>query len=159
VLEGQNHNSPQDRRKYLLGILCGIGGALGQAVGLILAKKGLAGDFPAISGVLIRMVVAMIIMWVLALVTGQAGKSIRKIWADRRALGLTGGGAVFGPFIGVWLSLVAVQASYVGVASTLMALTPIILLPILYFGYKEKIGSRAIIGTVISLVGVALLFL
>lgn len=159
VLEGRNGASPHDRRKYILGLLCAFGGALGQAGGLILAKKGLVGDYPAISGVLIRMLVAMLVMWVLALLTGQAGNTIRRLWADRRAMVLTSAGSVFGPFLGVWLSLVAVQAALVGVASTLMALTPIILLPILHWGYKEKISPRAINGTVISLAGVALLFL
>jgi drug/metabolite transporter (DMT)-like permease len=40
-----------------------------------------------------------------------------------------------------------------------MALTPIILLPVSYFVFKEKIGWQAILGTVLAIAGVAILFL
>ena len=41
----------------------------------------------------------------------------------------------------------------------LMALTPVILLPVSYFVYGEKVGWQAIWGTVLAIAGVALLFL
>ena len=65
------------------------------------------------------MVVAMAVMWVGALVTGQALPTLRKVFSDRRGLQLASGGSIFGPFFGVWLSLVAVQATLVGVAREL----------------------------------------
>jgi len=68
------------------------------------------------------------------------------------------GGALFGPFIGVWLSLVAVQYAYVGIASTLMALPPIFLIPLSWWIFREKISLVAIVGTIIAVIGVALIF-
>ena len=60
---------------------------------------------------------------------------------------------------GGWLSLTAIQLTKVGVASTLMALPPIFLLPISHFVFKEQLGWAAILGTVVAMVGVAILFI
>jgi drug/metabolite transporter (DMT)-like permease len=68
-------------------------------------------------------------------------------------------GTMAGPFLGVWLSLVAIQNTSVAVASTLMSLAPIILLPVGKLIFKERIGWRAIVGTVVAVSGVAMLFL
>ena len=68
-------------------------------------------------------------------------------------------GSIVGPSLGVWLSMVAVQLIPVGIASTLMATRPIMMLPLSKWFYNEKISLRAIIGTVIALIGVAMIFL
>ena len=41
----------------------------------------------------------------------------------------------------------------------LMALPPVLILPISYFVFKEKIGWQAIFGTTLAIAGVAVLFL
>lgn len=160
ILEQSNGAKlPQDRRRLLLGILCGLGGALGQSLGLILSKKGLEGGFTALSGVLMRTMVAMLVMWLVAFLSGQAGATLRQLRANSRSLKAVTAGSVAGPFIGVWLSLVAVQGTYVGIASTLMALTPILLLPLAALVFKEQVSWRAVFGTAASLAGVAMIFL
>jgi drug/metabolite transporter (DMT)-like permease len=52
-----------------------------------------------------------------------------------------------------------VQSSRIGVASTLMALTPVISLPIVRFVLKEHISRRAILGTIVAMVGVVVMVL
>jgi len=47
----------------------------------------------------------------------------------------------------------------IDVGIVLMALPPVIILPISYFVYKEKIGWQAVLGTVLAIAGVAILFL
>jgi drug/metabolite transporter (DMT)-like permease len=159
VLKGGHGNgAPRDRRHFGLGILCGLGGAIGQAGGLVLAKKGLADNFPAISGVAIRMLVAMIIIWAVALLLGQLGKTLQAM-RNPSALAAVAAGAFTGPFIGVWLSLIAVQLTYVGVASTLTSLAPIFVLPISRFIFKEEVNRWAIVGTMMAIAGVATIFL
>jgi drug/metabolite transporter (DMT)-like permease len=159
ILDGSHGNeNAKDRKRYLVGILFGLGGALGQAGGLVLAKEGLAGDFPAISGVAIRMLIAMISIWIVALFGGQIRETLA-VFRNPKAIGNIAGGSLVGPFLGVWGSLISVQLISVGVASTLMALTPIIVLPISHFVYKEKVSKYAVIGTVVALAGVALLTL
>jgi drug/metabolite transporter (DMT)-like permease len=53
---------------------------------------------------------------------------------------------------------VAIQLTEVGIASTLMALPPVFLLPIGYFIFKERFGWQAVAGTFVAVAGVALLF-
>jgi drug/metabolite transporter (DMT)-like permease len=148
-----------DKRRYLWGILFGLGAAATQAIGLISAKKGLGGDFPVISGHVIRMLVATVAMWGVTVVQSHARTTISQAMAQPRAtLNLTIG-SILGPFVGVWFSLIAVQWTHVGIASTLMALVPIFMLPIGYFVFKERFGWPAIAGTGVAVIGVALLFL
>jgi drug/metabolite transporter (DMT)-like permease len=155
----QVNNTKAENRDYVRGLLFGFGGAAGQALGLVTSKLGLAGEFSALSGNVIRMLAAVITMWVLTIVIGQAGTTIRRFIRAGGARYYVLGGAILGPFLGVWLSLIAVQYTEVGVASTLMSLAPIFLLPVGRVLFHEQIGWKAIGGTVVALMGVAILFL
>ena len=146
-------------RQYLIGLLFAFGGALGQAGGLVTSKLGLEGDFLALSGNLMRLSAATLVMWAFTVVRGGALRSFSRTWQNKKALRFMTGGALTGPVFGVWLSLIAVQNAPVGIASTLMALTPIFLIPISFVVFGEKPTGRAIIGTVIAFGGTALLFL
>lgn len=159
VLERDDNPVEADRRQYMLGILAGLAGAVGQALGLVAAKKGLAGDFSVLSGVLLRMAVAAVVMWALAAVQGQIRPTLSALRHNPYALKMIVAGSVVGPFLGVWVSLIAVNLARVGIASTLMALTPILILPVAHWIFKEKISARAIFGTAIALMGVALIFM
>jgi len=141
------------------GILFGILGATGQAWGLVLSKQGMLGDFSPFEGGVIRMLVAVIVLWIWAAIEGRASSTIRTVRETPNALGLLALGAFVGPLMGVSASLLAVQHAPIGVASTLMALPPVIMLPISYFFYKERFGWQAVAGTLIAIAGVAMLFL
>jgi drug/metabolite transporter (DMT)-like permease len=68
-------------------------------------------------------------------------------------------GSIFGPFIGVGLSLYSIQNTNTGIASTLMALVPIfIIFPSVYL-YKQPITKGEVVGTFISIAGVVLFFI
>lgn len=146
-------------RVYLAGIAFALLGALGQAGGLVTAKLGFYGDFPTLSGQLIRMFVSVIVLWALTLVQGRARHTIRVVRANPQALRAILAASFVGPFLGIYFSLVAIQHAPIGIASTLMSLQPIILLPISILVFKEQVSSRAIFGTVVALAGVAVLFL
>ena len=88
----------------------------------------------------------------------QRVETLEKLSQNRRAITNILGGAFSGPFLGVTFSLVAVKRAEVGVASTLMALPPVFLLPIGYLLFKERFGWQAVAGTFIAILGVALLF-
>lgn len=154
-------NSPHpiygDRHKWI-GILFGVGAATGQAIGLIFAKKGLPVGFPALSGVVIRIMVAFVAVWISAILTKKFTVSFKQIKQFPKGFQSAIIGSMVGPFLGVWLSLIAVQFTKVGIASTLMALTPIFHLPIGKL-LNEKITKQAIIGTFIAVIGVAIIFL
>ncbi|MGD2059031.1 MAG: EamA family transporter, partial [Anaerolineales bacterium] len=131
----------------------------GQALGLIASKFGLSGGLSPLSGNTIRVITATIIMWLLALITRQGGVTIGALAKKRTAVFAIVGGTVFGPFLGVWLSLVAIQNAPVGIASTLMGLSPIFLVPIGRIVFGERFTWRTTAGTLTAMVGVALLFL
>ena len=81
VLERGKSGAPgvADGRGYRRGILYGIGAAVCQATGLVVAKPGLADGFPALSATMIRMMTAMVAMWLIAAATGTAGHTIRRV--------------------------------------------------------------------------------
>jgi len=78
---------------------------------------------------------------------------------DRKGLTVATATTIFGPFVGVGFSLMAVQYTAAGIASTLMAMTPIIILLPSHWLFGERITWRAVLGAVISVVGVSLFFL
>ena len=95
---------------------------------------------------------------VIILITRRTGTVLAGI-KDKKAMGATFMGAIFGPFVGVSLSLMAVQYTNTAIASTIMATTPIIILiPYILF-YKKKITLVELAGAVLSVGGVALFFL
>jgi drug/metabolite transporter (DMT)-like permease len=160
ILEKRNGNELQtDGRHYGWGIVLGIGAALGQALGLVASKKGLAGDFAPLSANLMRMSVAMSAMWAYTLLRGEARQTVSALAADRQASLATLGGSLVGPFIGVWLSLIAVQLTPVGIASTLMALPPVFVLPLSHWVFREQVSLQAVLGTCVAIGGVAIIFL
>jgi drug/metabolite transporter (DMT)-like permease len=154
----QEH-ATHERRRYVIGLLLALGAASGQAFGLIAAKMGLGGDFPAISATWIRMLAAALVIWGLTLVRRETGATVRQFLNNRRTALYIMTGALAGPFLGVTFTLYAIQRIPVGVASTLTALPPIILLPVGYYLYKERFGWRSLLGTGAAMLGVALLFL
>lgn len=141
------------------GVLFGVLASLGQAVGLVLSRQGMSDDFAPFQANVIRMLAATLCIWVWAILTGQASKGGKELRDKPQVIGLLALGALVGPVLGVSSSLLAIQHAEIGVASTLMALTPVLLLPVSYFVLKEKIGWQAILGTALAITGVAFLFL
>jgi len=146
-------------RDFALGILCGLGGAVGQAAGLIASKRGLEGDFSALSGNLMRLVASAALIWLIAAVAGHVRGNFTRLREHPRAVATIFGGSVFGPLLGVWLSLIAVQNAPVGIASTLTSLSPIFLLPLGAVLFRERITLRAVVGTLLAVAGTAIIFL
>jgi drug/metabolite transporter (DMT)-like permease len=150
---------PVERGRFAWGVLFGGLGALGQAVGLLLSREGLAGDYSVVSANFIRLTAACAAAWAAGIALGQGRRSFGLLARHPRAGLAIAGGTVAGPVVGVMLSLVAIQLAPLGIASTLMALAPILILPVVRVLYRERISQRALAGTVLALVGVAIIFL
>jgi drug/metabolite transporter (DMT)-like permease len=138
------------------GLLLAFAGAVGQAGGLVISKHGM-GDYDPFAATQIRVLTAIVGF---ALVITASGWWPRVIDAlrDVRAMAPTALGAFFGPFLGVGLSLLAVQLAPTGVAASLMATTPILMLPVAWFR-GESFGWAGVLGALIAVAGVALLLL
>lgn len=139
------------------GIWLGIGGALGQAVGLLFSLYGLAGGTSPISANLVRVSAGLAGLLIYLALRRQLPGALAG-FADGRSAGLIGLGAATGPVLGVVLSLIAIAKAPMGVAATLMSLSPVLLLPVAHWGFKEKVGLHAILGTALALAGAAALF-
>jgi drug/metabolite transporter (DMT)-like permease len=142
-------------RHRALGLLCGFGGALCQAGGAILAKRGMQALDP-LPATLVRMMSALVALALFAMLSRRlphAFPGIRKA----RFLGLILAASVIGPYLGVWLSLVSIKLTETGVALTLMAMTPIFVIPLSARVFGERPTLRAIAGTVLAVAGVVVL--
>ncbi len=142
-----------------IGILMGVLGAAGQAFGLIIAKEAMGDSFDALSATFIRMVTSSIAIWILAAFRKELVSTFTNVMATRKALIPLVSAAFIGPTIGVWMSLVAVKYTEAGIAATIMSTFPIVVIPLMMIFYKEKPTLRSVIGSVIAVVGVALLFI
>ena len=159
-----------------LGILGATGGAVGQAVGAILAKVGLGASTGSwldaavgldasirvavhpFFGTLIRMVSGFIPLLVFAALKGALPRTLEAA-RDKSAMASTAGGAVFGPFIGVSLSLYALTKVDAYIAATLFATAPVLVIPLVRIFYKQVITPRAVLGALVACAGVAMLTL
>ena len=156
----------------LKGVLLGLGAGLGQGVGLVLSKVGLGHyqdiippDAPARIGTLVPFASTMI-----RAIVGCAGflilmaiqrktSELRAATRDRKGLGYVFILTLFGPVLGVSLSLMAVQYTSAGIASTLMALTPVFILIPCALIEHQRIKAREVLGVAVSMAGVAMFFL
>ena len=156
----------------LKGVLLGLGAGAGQGVGLVLSKVGMEhyasiipADAPSALGTLLPFASTMI-----RAIVGAAGflalmalqnktAELRAATHDRKGMRYALIMTFFGPVIGVSLSLMAVRYTAAGIASTLMALTPVFILIPYAFIYHQRISPRELLGVLVSMTGVALFFL
>lgn len=160
--EGSAWSGVLTPRRRLLGILGALCGALGQAAGVALARPALqAGpDLPAgalpIAATLVRMTAAAVTVLLLAL--AQRRLSQFALVVRGGALRHTLLGTLFGPIVGIWLSMVAVQqAQRTGTAAALMALSPLFMMPVARFAYGAHIGWFGFSGTLLTVAGAVVL--
>jgi drug/metabolite transporter (DMT)-like permease len=84
---------------------------------------------------------------------------VRMFESHKRAFMLTAAGSVLGPFLGISFSLIAVEYTNVGIAATIMAIVPILMVPMVRVVYKERLSWRAVVGACVAVAGVGMLFL
>lgn len=150
----------------LSGVLFAIGAAVCQGVGLVLSKIGMdhydSTQMPAwlipFSANFLRCI-AGIIGFTILLYFKEGLQPLRDAIHDRKGITVATATTIFGPFVGVGFSLMAVQYTSAGIASTLMALTPIIIILPSYWLFRQPITWRTVLGAVISVIGVSLFFL
>ena len=148
------------------GILFAIGAAVCQGVGLVLSKIGMdhyqTDSIPdwlvPFSANFFRCVAGMIGFTILLYIR-DGFTPLREALHDGKGMSMAIATTIFGPFVGVGFSLMAVQYTSAGIASTLMALTPIIIILPSYCLFHQPITWRAVVGAVISVIGVSLFFL
>lgn len=156
----------------LKGVLFGIGAGVGQGVGLVLSKIGLehytaalTADAPAamttmmpFAGTFIRAVAGLVGFYVILALRRELGL-FRAAFHDGRGMTFATLTTFFGPFLGVSLSLMAVQYAKAGIASTLMALTPVLIILPYAIMKHQRVSFKEVLGAFITIIGVAMFFL
>ena len=150
----------------LNGVLFAVGAAVCQGVGLVLSKIGMDHyEAEAIPDWLVPFsanffrCVAGVAGFTLLLYVREGFSPLREALADRKGMTVATATTIFGPFVGVGFSLMAVQYTSAGIASTLMALTPIIIILPSWWLFRQPITWKAVVGAVISCIGVSLFFM
>lgn len=159
VVYGRN---PASGKEYISagGLWFAFLGAVGQAGGLILAK--FAFNISEINGFVAtfyRIIFSVVLLFLAGVATKRYKNPISLFKANVTAFKFTMIGTVMGPFLGITSSLIAISTAKVGIASTLMSIVPVTMLPLVHYFYKEKIPAKGIIGAVIAVAGVAILVL
>ena len=156
----------------LKGIILGVGAGVGQGVGLVLSKIGmqhyaeaLPADAPALmegmlpfASTMLRAIIGGLGFFAILLLQKDFGK-LKSAVKDPVAMKYASFITLFGPAVGVSLSLMAVRYANAGIASTLMALTPVIILIPEVLINKKRVRIKEMIGLAVSITGVALFFL
>ncbi len=165
---GENHHSVS-LKLPLNGVLFAIGAAVCQGVGLVLSKIGMnhyesSMSEPCAPWILpfyanVFRCLAGIAGFGLLLTLREGFKPLCKNLRDRTSMTVATLTTIFGPFVGVGCSLLAVQYTSAGIASTLMALTPIIIILPAWWLFKQPITLKSVVGALISVAGVSLFFL
>lgn len=157
------------------GIIWGILAAIAQATGAVISRFALLqSDISPLESTLIRLVGGTII--VICLLFLPVAKQTEVKWQlSRRSLGIIARQfvaevpsvvetvevaiAAFGStYLGIWLQQTSLKFAPTGIAQTFLATSPLFILPIVAL-QGEKISRRAILGVVVSLGGIAIMFI
>lgn len=139
----------------LLGVLLGLGSAVGQAGGSLTSRVAMAEGVSALDTALVRLPAGLLGIVVLA---GASGRLVpwTRVLARPRLLGAIAVAAFVGTYLGIWLSQLAIgRSSSTAVASTLLATSPIFALPLGRWLNAERLTRRALVGTLLACAGLA----
>lgn len=156
------------------GIALGVIAGLCQGIGLVLSAKGIACykdaivrsgmDLSAMQNIIpfastfIRasMGLAGFALW--TVLSGHR-EDIPKALKDSKGMASALGATLTGPFLGVSLSLMATMYTSTGVAQTIMAITPVLIIFPTWLFFKQKVHIQEILGAVLAVAGVSLFFI
>ena len=143
------------RRHLSVGVLAGLGAALGSASGALIAKPALR-HLETLPATWVRMCGGAAGLLAAGLFTGRLAAWRRGVvtreFAPKMVLA-----SVCGPFIGVWCMFYALRTTESGVALTLLATTPVWLLLLNVAWHRERVTAREVAGVVLAMAGIATL--
>ena len=161
ILEKEPVLDEAGKRKFrkitMKGLLLALGGMMGQAGGAVLSKLGM-GDGDFMQATQVRLMAALVGLAVIFSFRGWWPR-VRATAGQPKALGLILFGAIVGTICGIGFSMKAFQLIHVGLASTLLSLVPVFLIPFAIFLHHEHVSWRAVLGTLIAFGGICVMML
>jgi len=142
--------------RSIKGIAYAFVGALGQSLGLIFSKIGM-GSYDPFAATQIR-IIAGLIGFTVVFIFMKRWDKLKEAVKNKEATKYLFLGSLFGPFLGVSFSLLAIQYTTTGVSSTITSIIPVLIIPLSIYVLKEKVSPKEIVGAVISVIGVSILF-
>lgn len=140
------------------GIVFAFIGAVAQSIGLVFSKLGMGQDLSAFESTQIR-VIAALIGFLIYISVRKEWSSVKKAVTNISAMKFIVLGSLFGPFLGVSSSLLAMRYTSIGVSTTIAQLNVILIIPFSVILFKEKVNWKEIVASIVAFIGVALLFL
>ena len=156
----QREERPTSKYKISkIGILYAFFGAIGQGVGLIFAKLAMnIGEINGFVATFYRISTAILVFYPIYVLATKLPNPFKGFQGNKKALTFTIAGSIIGPYLGITFSMIAIANTKVGIASTIMASIPVLMLPVAKYYYKEKLSWKSIIGAVLAVAGIAILF-
>ena len=148
-----------DQQKVLRGLKWALLGVICQASGAVISRLAFSlTDISPLWSTLFRLVGGIIIITILLIKQPvNQWEIVQSFWSLKLFFVLTI--TAFGStFLGIWLQQTSFKFAPVGIAQTLLATSPLFVIPIASC-LGEKITLRAILGALIALIGIALLFI
>lgn len=143
---------------FTRGLLFAAIAALCQALGFVLSRQGMLAGVDPFSASIVRLVAGMGGM----VVAVTAARRWREVGAACRMSGVRlrlSGAVLCGPTLGVAFAMLALSRTASGIASTLIGLTPVLIIPVSIFVLRERVHAAEVAGALLAVGGVALFFL
>lgn len=143
------------------GFLLALVGAACQGLGSAFAKLGMGpggGGVDPLGATLVRLVWATVAYWLVVL-PRQDRRQLRERLRDGRGVAALAVAVLLGPFLSVWISLVAIKHTEAGVAQVFLGMVPIFVLLPSWVVYRDSPTVRTLAGVAVAVAGGALLFL
>ncbi|MDL2306573.1 DMT family transporter [Desulfovibrio sp. OttesenSCG-928-C06] len=151
-------NSEAGRPLLLRGVLMALLSAVALSVSFIIMKQAiLLGSGPTWA-TFYRLACGSLMLILFTIIRGTFIESLRSLKSHPRTWKLLPSGALVGTF-GIWMSGIAVQNTETAVATTILALQPVVIIPINAIWEKRRPSVRAIVGTLIAFSGIAVMLM
>jgi len=139
-----------------VGVALGLGAALAQAVGSLIMRPIMeTGVDPAAVSV-VRVGASVACFYVALAATGDRMKQVNPI--NFKVAAITTISGFLAMAVGMTLVLFALSGGQVGIVSTLSAMSPVLILPLVWWRTGERPAGAAWLGALIALAGMALIF-
>jgi len=144
------------------GILLGLIGSFFQAVGFVCSRIGMnvftANHVEPFSATVVRVTAACVGCWLILIFKGRVRLTLTPFF-NRTCMAWMMAGVIAGPVIGIWLSMIALSGASTGIASTLVSMSPLALIPMSWAAYGERPTWTRVLATTLALGGIALMMI
>ncbi len=150
-----------DRRLLLKGYALGMVAAAGQGLGSAFVKIGMAGtdvEVDPLSATYVRVVFAWAGYWLAVVPRHRPAELFGPLRDLKGSLNL-GLATILGPYISVYISIVAIRHAEAGVAQVLLGAVPIFVMGPAWLVYRDRPSPAAVVGVLVAVAGGAILFL